>query len=191
MLRPEWITWEELAQCQQDAHESNVENGVRMKCSSLTAAQLQKEVKSGITLVAVNDRKELMGMLSVLYNQVKRWWHHGEAAYICYVAVQPKYKGQGIYKLLAKKADEEITAKGINVEYLHTHSQNEPAIRAYKKDGYSSVRFSPGSGTDYYSVEMAKWLTGHGKNKLRCQLMYKLSEIVVRMLYKPGKIRRI
>ena len=44
--------------------------------------------------------------------------------------------------------------------------------------------------TDYYSVEMAKWLDGKGISRPLCYLIYNAIEIAVRILYKPGKIRR-
>lgn len=188
--KPEDITWDVLALCQQQAHESNRANGVNMQCAEFSATDLQDAVKDGITLVAVDNKNALAGMLSVKFNEVKRWWYRGKAAYICYVAVAPEFKGKGVYKALSRKAEEIIISEGIYVEYLKTHILNDVAQRAYEKDGYLKVRFSPGSGSHYYSVEMAKWLDVRRKNKLMCNLMYCLTEIVVRILYKPGKIRR-
>ncbi len=188
--KPEDITWDVLALCQQKAHESNRANGVNMQCAEFSATDLQDAVKDGITLVAVDNKNALAGMLSVKFNEVKRWWYRGKAAYICYVAVAPEFKGKGVYKALSRKAEEIIISEGIYVEYLNTHILNDVAQRAYEKDGYLKVRFSPGSGSHYYSVEMAKWLDVRRKNKLMCNLMYCLTEIVVRILYKPGKIRR-
>ena len=49
---------------------------------------------------------------------------------------------------------------------------------------------TPGSGLDYYSVIMAKWLNGKGKNALLCKLMYWASALAVHLFYKPGKQRR-
>lgn len=189
-FKPDDISWEELAKCQQRAHESNKAHGVNMQCADYTATQLEKKMKNGTTLVALDAMGNLMGMLSVVFNKVNRWWHKGLAAYICYVAVAPEYKGKGVYKALSNKAEELIIEKGVNVEYLHTHVGNVLARMAYEKDGYKNVRFSPGDGMEYYSVEMAKWLLGQGKNKMICKLMFVASKIVVKLLYKPGKVRR-
>lgn len=189
MPKPEWISWGELAECQQKAHESNLAVGINMQCATYTSEQLYDAVKTGTTLVALNSRKELMGMLSVVIRDVNRWWHRGKAAYICYVAVAPEYQGNGVYKALAEKANEVIKAQDIFVEYLNTHERNVQAIKAYKKEGYQKVRFSPGSGTDYYSVEMVKWL-GKERNSFLCNMMFVVTEIAVRILYKPGKRRR-
>lgn len=189
-LKPESVSWEELSLCQQKAHESNHASGFDMQCATFTGEQLHEAVKNGITLVALSEKDDLMGMLSVTYNKVNRWWHRGIAAYICYVAVHPGYKGKGVYRALADKALEEIQKEGVNVEYLNTHVRNKAARRAYEKDDYRCVRFSPGSGTDYYSVEMAKWIDGHGKSRWLCKLMFSATELLVRILYKPGKVRR-
>lgn len=188
--KPDDISWEDLAECQRLAHESNKASGVNMQCANYTAAQLFEEVKDGFTLVAQDPSSRLMGMLSVVFNKVNRWWHKGTAAYICFVAVSPEFKGRGVYGALSKKASEIIMSKGVQVEYLNTHYGNESALRVYSKDGYKCVRFSPGSGTDYYSIEMAKWINGHGKSDLLCKMVFSFTRIAVKVLYKPGKIRR-
>lgn len=189
--KPNHISWELLAECQQRAHEYNKKCGIYMQCANYTALELKEAVKGGITLVAIDSNGSLMGMLSIIFQRVNRWWHKGEGAYICYVAVNPEYKECGVYKALSIKAEEMIKRHGVVVEYLNTHVKNVIAQRAYKRDGYSKVRFSPGSGTNYYSVEMAKWLDGKGKNKTICQFMYIVSKFIVKLIYKPGKIRRI
>jgi len=188
--KPDFVGWDELAECQRLAHESNMVDGVHMQCADYTTEELRNAVKDGVTFVALDENDGLAGMLSVEYRGVDRWWHKGKGAYICYVAVLPRYKGCGVYRKLSQKAEEKIDTDGVAVEYLNTHIGNKAAQRAYKKDGYRKVRFSPGSGTDYYSVEMAKWIGGRAKNNIICSLMYCLTEIIVRILYKPGKIRR-
>lgn len=189
-VKPESISWEELVRCQQRAHESNKAIGVRMQCADFSADELAKEVEKGITLVALDEADNLAGTLSIDFRKVCRWWHKGEAAYICYVAVSPEYKGKGVYRALSSKADELVATRNVAVEYLNTHIGNSLAQAVYMKDGYHKVRFSPGSGSDYYSVEMAKWLDGKGINKFLCKVMFFTSEILVRIFFKPGKIRR-
>ena len=158
-----------------------------MQCADFSAEQLQEAVKNGYTLVATDEHGTLMGMLSILIRNVNRWWYHGRAAY---VAVAPEFKGHGVYRCLSHTAVEMIKREGVSVQYLNTHVDNVSARLAYEKDGYRCVRFSPGSGTDYYSVEMAKWINCQEKNKIVCAVIYRLSELLVRLLYKPGKIRR-
>ena len=189
-IKPESISWEDLAICQHRAHESNKASGVNMQCAEFSANDLKKEVGNGTTLVALDEQGNLSGMLSIVYRKVNRWWHRGEAAYICYVAVYPEYKGKGVYRSLSQKASELIVNRNVNVEYLNTHVNNTVAQTVYEKNGYQKVRFSPGSGSDYYSVEMAKWHDGKGKSKILCKWMYYTTELLVRLIFKPGKIRR-
>lgn len=187
--KPEWLSWDDLANCQYRAHESNKTFGVNMTCANYTGNMLKDAVEDGVTLVALNESNVLVGMLSVVFRDINQWWHKGKAAYICYVAVAPEFKGSGVYKILSKKADEIVRNKSVNVKYLHTHVDNKIAIKAYQKDGYLKVRFSPGSGTNYYCVEMAQWIDGGG-NRYICRLMYLITELITRVIYKPGKIRR-
>lgn len=186
----ESISWDDLATLQRRAHQHNHEEGIDMQCANFSSSELKEAVKEGRTYVAVDSAGAPKGMLSVVIRPVERWWHKGDAGYVCYVAVASECQGKGLYRKLSAKAYEEMVADGVHVAYLNTHIANQAAQKAYAKDGYHKVRFSPGSGTDYYSVEMVKWLDGKGKSALICKLVFLLTEIIVKMLYKPGKIRR-
>lgn len=188
--KPDEISWEELADLQHRAHERNIANGVQMKIASCTAEGLRKEVSDGITLVAQDVSGQLVGMASICTRTVNRWWHHGKGAYLCCMAVAPKYQNRGVYKALSKRAVDIIIEQGTNVAFLNTHMDNKIARLAYEKNGFRLVRFSPGGGPGYYSVEYAKWYDGRGKNKYLCKLMFLTSELLVRVLFKPGRVRR-
>lgn len=188
--KPDTITWEDLAKCQQQAHISNIASGIQMKCASYSAEELKEKASNGTTLVALDNSGNLSGMLTIDVGSINRWWHKGEAAEICYVAVAPEFQGQGVYKLLGCYAIDFLKKRGVNVAYLTTHVDNKHAQRAYQKDGYRKVMLTPGSGLSYYSVVMAKWLNGKDINALLCKLMYWASVFVVTILYKPGKQRR-
>lgn len=189
--RPETVGWNDLAKLQQRAHESNKAVGINMKCADLSAEYLETVLRNAVTLVALDEKDTIAGMLSIVFKNVNRWWHSGYAAYICYVAVAPEFRGHGICNLLCSKADEIVNKSSVNVEYLHTHVNNIIAKQSYKKNGFMVVRFSPGSGTDYYQIEMAKWLNVEGrKSKFLCKFMSKATEFISVIIYKPGKIRR-
>ena len=188
--KPAKISWEELANLQHRAHERNISNGVKMKIASCTAAELRNDVSDGITLVAQDDSGRVIGMVSICTRIVNRWWHHGSGAYLCCLAIAPEYQNRGVYKALSKTTDEIVTKQGISVAYLNTHIDNKIARQAYEKEGFRLVRFSPGGGPGYYSVEYAKWYDGRGKNKYLCKLMFLASELLVRILFKPGRVRR-
>lgn len=187
--KPDYISWDDLAKCQQRAHENNKAMGVSMKCADYTGDDLKSALKNAVTLVALDESNALAGMLSIDFGEVRRWWHKGMGAYICYVAVAPEFKGRGVYRLLSNQADVIIRDRDVNVEYLHTHINNKVARKAYERDGYVAVRFSPGSGTEYYQVEMVKWLKG-GVNIIKCKFMFIFTELITRLLYKPWKIRK-
>ena len=188
--RPDDISWEELADLQHKVHERNIEAGVRMKIAYCTAEELRNDVSGGITLVAQDTSGLLIGMRSICFREVSRWWHHGSAAYLCGMAVVPEYQHCGVYKALGKRTDEIITKNGIKVAYLNTHVDNKRARDVFEKNGFRLVRFSPGGGPGYYSVEYAKWHGCRGKNRYLCKLMFLASELIVRIIFKPGRVRR-
>lgn len=190
--KPSHITWDQVAACQQRAHTS-ISHNVNMKCATMSGEELQAAVGNGVCYVALTENNEVIGTLSYKICTVNRWWHKGTAAYICFVAVDPVYQGCGIYSALAAKVEEALHSMAIGVLYLHTHEHNKRAQRAYEKDGYRKVQFTPNSGSDvdYYSIEMAKWIAGRKSyiNWIRPAVFF-VSKVVVKLLYKPGKIRR-
>lgn len=93
LRKPDSISWDDLAKCQQRAHKSNKEMGVSMNCADYTADDLKFALNNAITLISLDELDALAGMLSIDFVEVKRWWHKGMAAYICYVAVDPTFKG--------------------------------------------------------------------------------------------------
>ncbi len=188
--KPDTISWNELARCQQRAHENNIACGIIMKCAGYTAEELRNKACEGITLVAINESGVLAGMLTIIIRNVKRWWHNGKAAEICYVAVDPKFQGRGVYRLLGYEASNILKQQGVKVSYLTTHIKNTSAQKVYEKDGYRKVMLTPGSGLNYYSVVMAKWIEGKRKNRILCKTMFYLSSLAVKLCYKPGKQKR-
>lgn len=189
--KPDSISWEQLATCHQHAHESNKSEGIRMLCADYSAEELKKEVEKGICLVAIDENKNLLGTLSIVFRTYKSFYYTGDAAYICYVAVSPDYKGKGVYKALSQKANQEISDRGVDMLYLHTHIKNKVAREAYQRDGYKLVRLiATGGGANYYSVEMAKWIKGASPRKIFLKIIYILSCIYIRFRYKPGHVKR-
>lgn len=57
-------------------------------------------------------------------------------AYLGFMYVDPAYRGKGINKLIMQQAIDWAKAAGLSVLHLDVYSENEGAIKAYKKVGF-------------------------------------------------------
>ena len=61
------------------------------------------------------------------------------------IGVHPLYRGKGVFELLMKEFDRQANIKGASSLYLSVKKNNERAIRAYTKAGWSVMNEHPGS----------------------------------------------
>ena len=69
------------------------------------------------------------------------------------IGVHPLHRGKGVFELLMKEFDRQANVKGASSLYLSVKKNNERAIRAYTKAGWSVMNEHPGS------LELGKILT--------------------------------
>lgn len=193
MLRPEWITWENIRECIYLAQQTNLEKGFDMNFGHYSAAEIEKEVGDGMCFVALNKENKVIATCSYKISQINRWWSKGQGAYLCLAGVHPDYQGKKIYSALCKKREEHIVSRtDVDTIWFNTAEHNYYVQKKHALGGFVKVQLSPSSkGANYYSVIMAKYLNRKPLPQLLLSALYYLSFIVVKILYKPGKIRRI
>ncbi|MBR1541231.1 MAG: GNAT family N-acetyltransferase [Bacteroidaceae bacterium] len=188
MKKPDWVSWDNVQECQRKAHEVNRKKGVDMNCSHLTGEQLKKDVGDGICFVAL-DGKTVVGTCSYKNSSIKRWWCKGNSAYLCMDAVIPEYQGLKIYSQLCEVRNESIEkdARATTI-WINTAEKNTKLQQIYLKNGYQRVQFSyTGPEALYYSVILAKWPKMTTVERSYLRLMYWLSKLVIKTIWKPGK----
>lgn len=192
MKKPAWISWEDVQSCLYLAQQTNVKKGFDMLFGHYSATQIKQEVGDGECFVALNENNKVVGTCSYKIASIKRWWCKGKAAYLCLAGILPEYQGQGIYSLLCKEREKYIfEGKNIDTIWFNTADKNITVQKKFSKEGFKKVQFSPsGKGANYYSVLMAKWPRKKICPRVLISFMYLLSIVVVKLLYKPGKINR-
>ena len=88
-------------------------------------------------LLLVEDDGQIQGTGYAQIRQSKKSLVHSEHAYLGFMYVSPEYRGRGINQKIIDQLIAWSSAKGINDHYLEVYSQNESAIAAYRKAGFS------------------------------------------------------
>lgn len=190
--KPDWITWQQVQDCITIAQKTNNKKGFDMLFGHNSAEQLEKAIGDGYCYVALNADNKVVGTVSLIISNINYWWHKGKAGLQGYEGILPEYRGSDVYFDLHDKIDEKQKELGIGVIWASTAEKNKVVIKACKLQGWKIVQYSPtGKGATYYSYIFARWLNGCPFSEKRISFMFKLSKIVVKALYKPGKILRI
>ncbi len=82
---------------------------------------------SSIFLVA-EDRGEIVGTVLVTHDLRKGWLNR--------LAVRTEDQGRGIAKMLVRRAEEELSAQGVNVFAVQIHKGNERSRKLFAELGY-------------------------------------------------------
>lgn len=190
--KPDNISWEQIRECIYLAQQTNIKKGFDMCFGHYTSKQIEDEIEDGVCFVALNEENKVVGTCSYKISSIKRWWCKGRSAYLCLAGVLPDYQGKKIYSTLCKMRDTYIKERGdINTIWFSTAEKNYSVQQKHKKSGFKIVQYSPScNGATYYSVIMANWLYTPPFFYYFFSLFYFLSIIIVKLIYKPGKIRR-
>lgn len=192
--KPDWVTWEDIRECIHKAHEENMSNGVTMGSLKLSADELEARMNKdalNTAMYVILDGEKLVGTGGIGIYRKKRWCYDGKVGHLHYGALLPEYRGQRLYPLLVQKRYDFAIENGCDVIEFNTAEKNTRLQEIYRKEeGVMLVDFeAPASGNLYY-VFFAKWLRGCPYSKFHIKLHYLLKKAKVKLLYKPGHIRR-
>lgn len=181
IVKPDWISWDEIKKCLYNAHAENRSRGINMAHYLWPAEEIKNYIgKDGVMLIAL-DGKRLIGTAAIAKKEGRKWYANGSYAYMCFACVLPEYRGLGIYQKLITKREELAITLGYQTLLMDTHSKNKIIQKVAKKNGYKKVRKFQTKSKDHHSVILVKWLNGHSPSNLFCWWKYQLS--IIRILY--------
>lgn len=191
MEKPDWISWDDIQECQIKGHSVNMANGIDMLCTHLTGEEIKQRVGGGKCFVAIHNGR-VVGTASYNYNKISQKWCRGNVAYMCFDAVLPEYAGKKIYSRLWDIRMDYIKKDSNQIDciWMTTHENNLKIQSIYQKYGFRYIQLKTSPLTDYYSVIMAIWPTGKEPNVFLLRIRYLLYKVYVKLRYKPGHIKR-
>lgn len=80
----------------------------------------------------------------------KIFYQHAQYAYLGFMYVRPEYRGQGINRKIIQALQEWASTQNINEFRLEVYFENEPAIKAYQKIGFSKHLIEMRLGLENY-----------------------------------------
>lgn len=87
-------------------------------------------------VVAVCDN-QLIGSGFARIDKAKSYLKHAHHAWLGFMYVVPEYRGRGVNKLIVDALTQWAVEQGITEFRLDVYSDNEAAIRAYEKSGFT------------------------------------------------------
>jgi GNAT superfamily N-acetyltransferase len=92
-----------------------------------------------VEVVVAETADEIIGSGYARIETSEAYLKHREHSYLGFMYVVPEYRGKGVNKKIVKALEEWTVSQGVNEMQLEVYVQNEGAIRAYEKSGYSGL----------------------------------------------------
>ena len=176
VVKPDWVSWEDIKRCLFEAHAANREKGINMAHYQWPAEKIEEYIGiNGVVLVSL-DGEKLVGTAAIAERTGNQWYAKGRYAYMCFAGVLPLYNGRGLYHRLTEQREKMAKSLGYNVLVFDTHKKNKQIQSIARNNGYRLVRFFRASSKDHYSVVMAKWLDGCPYSSFYCWIKFQLSK---------------
>lgn len=189
--KPDWISWDDVQKCIHDAQLTNTTKGFDMSFGHQTGAELCEKVGDGYCFVVLNEKNAVVGTITLKVMDIKSWWHRGSAGYHCFEAISPDYRGTDAYFDMHAHLIKKEKQLGLKVIYADTAEKNKVILKASKKTGWKHVQFTTFQGCDYYSIYLVKWYDTCPFSDRYINFMFKLSKVIIKIIYKPGRINRL
>ena len=189
MVKPDWISWDDIQLCQATAHKKNREIGVAMHAGEISGDELKKALKNGVCYVAY-DGKRVVGTVSIIPKIMRFLWKKYKTGYLCYESVLPELQGCGVFRELSRIRMEDAKKQNIEMFYLRTAENNIRVRNLRERMGYKYIGYSSFKACNYYSVTMAKWINGKPLPDWLLNLVFSFSGKYIKLRFKPRRIKR-
>ena len=189
MEKPDWVSWDDIHQCLYKAHQVNRIHGFNMLSQDMSGEELKNKLEGNGHCFVALDNEKLVGVATVRFFKSRRWWAWGKTvAYNGLDGVLKEYQGTDVFIGLQQMRNAAIKKSGVRIIQSNTAEENTLILRRVKKMGGKFVQYSAtGKGADHYSIIMARWLDGCPWPDWFVNLMFNISKIVIRAIWKPGK----
>lgn len=158
MQKPYWVLWKDIQRILNEAHQTNISQGIYYATYNQSLAKLREKTKNSICLVAfVND--ELAATATVQFRTINYWYHSGEIGLLKLLAVTPVYRGYRLASLLTKSILILSAKMQVPVVVSDSAEQNEAVKHLYITEGFKIVDCCKYPENNFVSTVYAKYLT--------------------------------
>lgn len=190
MEKPDYISYERIREVLQDAHKSNIENGIVLHTTTFTAQEIEEYIgEEGKCFVAISEN-DVLGTASYRIIDRSSWYVQGKVVDEILVGVRPEFKGMHIYSKLYEAIERDALKNGYELIVFNTAEKNVRKRKISSSHGFVNLSFFAAEDNDHYSVVMGKWLQQCPYSSAKIRIKYLIKRLCVKTRYKPGKIKR-
>ena len=186
MEKPDWISYDEIADVLHDAHKENLSRGLDYSAAIQSGEEIEALLHdNGRFYVALADGKKVVGVSAIRLREKSFRWFGQKKPYgkVMLEGVRPEYQGLGINSMLRKEIYD-YAYQYVDFLELDTAEKNTKAIAINKKHGWIPVDYITRKTNHFYSVVMARWKDGCPYSVLDCQLHFLKNKMIIRRKYK-------
>ncbi len=188
MEKPDYITYKDISDVLQKAHEQHRNHGIYMRVPHLPPEELEKWIGDEGKCFVAMDGDKLVGTGSYMIRDLSRWYHNGKALELTMDGILPEYQGMKIFKEISDIREESIRNSGYRVIYIDTAVENTRRLQIADKEGYLLVDyFWTGN---HYSYGMMKWLDGCPFPPWYCKLRFQVKRCAVHIKHDLGLYKK-
>lgn len=101
-----------------------------------------------VEVVVAEAAGEIIGSGYARIQDSKVYVKYPKHAYLGFMYVKPAYRGKGVNKMIIETLKQWSNGQGITELRLEVYDDNTPAVRAYKKTGFTKLLVQMRLGTD-------------------------------------------
>jgi ribosomal protein S18 acetylase RimI-like enzyme len=189
--KPDFISYDQIQALLTRSHQTNAEKNLLYATASQTTEQFVRKIQGGVCFVALLDgTDQLIGTVSVTPIRQNYWYHHGPAALVKLMGVDPDFRGMRISSALLEKSMEYARQQGFSVMVTDSAEENTAIRHLFTGHGFHIVDYCLYAANNFYTTVYAYWQDGCPHSRFRRFIRYQAKRARIRIQYKPGKISR-
>lgn len=150
------VSYARLADLIHEAFAERTAQGLRFACSSMSAEELEDDMKDGFVFVALEEEtSELLGTATI---HIKTDRRGRKFAMHEYLAIRPGAKRSGIGTFLAQTWTDFLLEKGVSYVMSDTACKAASSVKWHRKNGFMIYGLKSFSSTNYLSYIFIKYL---------------------------------
>lgn len=159
--KPDYITYEQIQECLDKAHEVNAKKGLNYATQGQSVQKLIEKLKDAVTYVALTPDNEVVATASVQFRKINHWYHNGDIGLLKLVGVLPEYSGFKLATLLLLLLRRfEVQARKVEVMVSDSAEANIAIRNLYLHNGFKIVDCCKYPENNFISVVYAYWFHG-------------------------------
>lgn len=174
LKKPDYITFEQIQECLDKAHQVNAAKGLVYATQGQTVEKLIEKLKNAVTYVALTPDNKVVATASVQFRKINYWYHNGNIGLLKLIGVHPEYSGLKLAQLLLQLRRFEAQSRKIEVLVTDSAEKNLAIRNLYLHNGFEIVDCCKYPENNFVSVVYAYWFHGCPHSQLKRWLKYNM-----------------